>query len=91
MSRWLFQSAGCSQHRGFRKLGEEGKWILPQTPEEAQPRGHQETNARVGIGARRECVQTALIVAMCCYNAAGKLISALVKREESPVCQQSLT
>lgn len=68
------------------KLGEEGKWILPQTPEEAQPGGHQETNSRVGIGARREGMQATLIVAMCCYNAAGKLISALAKREETRVC-----
>lgn len=31
------------------KQGEEGKWILPQTPEGAQPCGHRETKARVSI------------------------------------------
>lgn len=39
------------------KQVEEGKWILPQTPEGAQPCGHRETKARVGIRTGREYMQ----------------------------------
>lgn len=71
------------------KQGEEGKWILPQTQERAQPCRHRETRARVGIRNWKRVHASSCVAT--CYSVNGKLMSALAtKRNENPVCVEEL-